>query len=388
MQAKSIHGSTIESLKASLEECMQGSFRPTLAIVFISVQQDRKTLCDLLSAKGIDIVGLTSCGEFTDQHQSDGETVMLLLDLPRQHYTILMEEIDGCTLPEAVASLARRTNQAFDQPAMILCSSGFNSRGEYFDGEGLVDMLKKHLKPGTPFYGGMAGDDRTLAGSFVFTHDKDTNHGIMALVLNADKVQLQGMAITGWQKMGIARTVTKSEGNLLYTIDDRPAVEMYLKYLGQGDKASDKSYKVLDELGMHYPFIVNRSNGETVLRTPLKIDYEQNALVTDLEMPTGTQLWFSMPPDFDIVDNILDQASNIKAASRMEAEALLIFSCAGRINVLGPLTHSENEGLQKVWETPMAGFFTYGEYGPDLSGNQEFHSGACCWVALKEKSLL
>jgi hypothetical protein len=33
----------------------------------------------------------------------------------------------------------------------------------------------------------------------------------------------------------------------------------------------------------------------------------------------------------------------------------------------------------------MAGFFTYGEYGRTKKGKQEFHSGACCWVALKEK---
>jgi hypothetical protein len=45
----------------------------------------------------------------------------------------------------------------------------------------------------------------------------------------------------------------------------------------------------------------------------------------------------------------------------------------------------ENEGLAEVWQTPMAGFFTYGEFGRVLNGKQNFHSGACCWVTLKEK---
>jgi hypothetical protein len=53
---------------------------------------------------------------------------------------------------------------------------------------------------------------------------------------------------------------------------------------------------------------------------------------------------------------------------------------------LGPLVTVENEGLAEVWKTPMAGFFTYGEYGRLKRGKQEFHSGACCWVALKEKT--
>ena len=206
----------------------------------------------------------------------------------------------------------------------------------------------------------------------------------MALVVDADKVQLQGLAVIGWKKMGIARTVTKSKGNLIYTIDDKPAVDMYLKYLGKEDRTGDRSYQVLEELGLHYPFIIDRTSGETLLKTPMGIDHQENALILDVEMPIGTQFWFSVPPDFDIVDNILDLASHMKEVSAMEAEALLIFSCAGRINVLGPLTHAENEGIQQIWNTPMAGFFTYGEFGPDPSGNREYHSGACCWVALKE----
>lgn len=386
MKAKSIHGSTFEALKRELEKSMVADFHPTLAIVFTSIHQDRKALCELLSSHGIDIVGLTSCGEFMDTNHSNGETVMLLLEMPRSYFTILFEEVGGQTFQEAVTSLTRQTNEAFANSAMILCSSGFNSKGEYFDGEGLVGFLKKHLKPDTPFFGGMAGDDRTLSGSYVFTKGQDSDCAVMALVLDADKVQLQGIAITGWKKMGIARTVTRSEGNLLYTIDDLPAVDMYLKYLGRKDRTGDKEYRVLDELSMHYPFITPRDNGETVLRTPLKIDHAENALVIDVEMPTGTKFWFSMPPDFDIVDHILENASQMKAATRMEADALLIFSCAGRVDVLGPLIHSENEGLQKIWDTPMAGFFTYGEYGPDPSGHQEFHSGACCWVAMQEIS--
>ena len=164
MKAKSIHGSTFGTVQSNLEILLQDGFQPTLAIVFISVKQDRKRLCDLLASEGIDIVGLTSCGEFSDQRQSEGETVMLLLDLPRQYYTILFEEIEHSTLSDAVESLAVETNQAFVHPDLILCSSGFNSRGTFLDGQSLVTLLKKHLNPNTHFFGGMAGDDKTFQG--------------------------------------------------------------------------------------------------------------------------------------------------------------------------------------------------------------------------------
>jgi hypothetical protein len=71
--------------------------------------------------------------------------------------------------------------------------------------------------------------------------------------------------------------------------------------------------------------------------------------------------------------------------SEGDADALLVFSCAGRAPALGPLVTLENEGLAEVWNSPMAGFFTYGEFGRMKNGRQHFHSTACCWVALKER---
>lgn len=92
-----------------------------------------------------------------------------------------------------------------------------------------------------------------------------------------------------------------------------------------------------------------------------------------------------MPPDFDIVEKVLQDAAELKKQRNAEAEALLIFSCAGRISALGPMANAENQGLHEVWKTPMAGFYTYDEYGRAINGRQEFHSTTCCWVALEEK---
>jgi hypothetical protein len=69
----------------------------------------------------------------------------------------------------------------------------------------------------------------------------------------------------------------------------------------------------------------------------------------------------------------------------MDAEALLIFSCAGRLSALGPMAQQENDSLADVWRVPMAGFFTYGEFGRGLNGKHEFYSTTNSWVVLKEK---
>jgi len=385
MKSKSIKGKSKEEIKAALHQSMMDGFRPTLAIVFISVKQNRTAICKLLVNNDIDILGATSCGEFINGHQDEGSTVILLLDLNRNAYDILFETIGADTIETASALIAKKAKEKFEKPALIVCSTGLTDTGEFFDGETLVKSLESALGADITFFGGMAGDDMALTSTYIFTRNKESNYGITALVLDGSKVEVQGMAITGWKPVGISRTITKSKGNLLYTIDDKPAVEMYLRYLGKQGQEANEGFSMLFDVSMHYPFLLAKEKGEPVPRTPLSIDQSENALICDLEMPQGGTIWFSMPPDLDISETIVGEAKNLKETSMPDADALLIFSCAGRINVLGPLVTSENDGLSALWKVPMAGFFTYGEYGRALDRNQEFHSGACCWVALKEK---
>jgi hypothetical protein len=386
LKAKSIKGAAPEDIQTALQQCIDYDFKPTLAIVFISVKQDRKAVCELFNQQGIDVFGATSCGEFVDGYQSKGEIAILLMDLSRDSYTISFEDIGERSLQATAKQVASSALSKFPNPALIVCSTGVTPASELFDGMTLVHELSKAIGKERIFFGGMAGDDFTLTGTAVFTQNRETNHGLVALVLNADKVSLNGMAITGWKRLGISRKVTKSKGKLLYSIDGKPAVDMYLKYLGKGEQGGDRDFDMLNELSFEYPFIVERENSdETVIKGPMSIDHDENALVTDMEMKEGEKFWFSVPPDFDIVQEIIDEATDVKNAAGGDADALLVFSCAGRQPTLGPLVTMENDGLAEVWNSPMAGFFTYGEFGRAKNGQQHVHSSACCWVALKEK---
>jgi hypothetical protein len=119
--------------------------------------------------------------------------------------------------------------------------------------------------------------------------------------------------------------------------------------------------------------------------SPMKINKDEKAIMCEAHIPQGSKIRFSMPPDFDIVDKVLNKATELKNSSELDAEALLIFSCAGRLSAMGPLANQENQGLAEVWNVPMAGFYSYGEYGRAINGRQEYHSTTCCWVVLNEK---
>lgn len=385
MQAKSIKGNSTTAIQTALDECKADGFTATLAIVFISIKQDRKAVCELLRKDNIDVFGASSCGEFVNGHQSEGEIVMLLLNVSRNNYTLLLQETVSNNLEEASSQIAKDALLAFKNPTFLLTCTGINGKAEYFDGAGLVKSMVHLIGDDKIFFGGMAGDDWTFTGSYIFTNGKETGDGIAALVFDADKISLEGMAIHGWKPLGIARTFTNCKGTLVYTIDDKPAVEMYLKYLGMGDKSWDEKFGMFKELSIHFPFIATREDGDTVIISPMTINAEEGALVLDTEVQEGARFYFTTPPDFEIAEEIISEAAALKQATDLQPDAMVIFSCAGRPPVLGPLTIRENDGLAELWQVPMAGFYTYGEFGRTKGGRQHFHSGVCCWVALKEK---
>ena len=69
-----------------------------------------------------------------------------------------------------------------------------------------------------------------------------------------------------------------------------------------------------------------------------------------------------------------------------EADAVIVFSCAGRLIALGPLMSKELEGVSDVWNVPMVGFFSNGELARATDGNLEMHNLTSCCVALREKN--
>ncbi len=385
MNAKTIHGKSAKDVENRLADIMSDGFKPTLAIVFLSILQDRNVIAKLLHEKAIDVIGATSSGEFVEGHQSEGEIAILLLDINRHNFKILFEDIGERSLEKATANMVKNAFQTFKNPAFILLTTLLRSDGSLLDGEGMVAFIEKLAGPDITMFGGMAGDDLSFSGTWIFTGDKSTDYGIAALVFDKSKIELHGLAYSGWKPMGVARIATKSEGNLIHTIDDRPALEMYLHYLGHEISSTDEQIDFFDNIGVHYPFQIERENREPKMCNPIGYDREKQALICESDVVQGSRLRFSTPPDFDIIETVINKAVELKKEQNAKAEALLIFSCAGRLSALGPMAHEENEGLQKVWNTPMAGFYTYGEYGKGLNGKHEFHSTTCSWVALKEK---
>ena len=243
MKARSIKGRSTEEISSALTECLADGFKPTLAIVFISVKQDREAISKLLDEKGIQIFGATTAGEFIDGEIEGGSIVMMLLDMNSAYFRIEFLETSQETAFEDANKLGISGKETFTNPAFIIANSGVSLDGEPFV-EGIIKGFGIPSSPAGPngsnrqadrevtIFGGKAGDDLALESTFVFTNGKSKDCALVALIIDEDKIDVKGIATCGWKAIGTTKTVTKSEGNIVYTIDDKPALDMLMNYLG------------------------------------------------------------------------------------------------------------------------------------------------------------
>ena len=233
MKAKSIKGTTSEEIKKALTESKVDGFKPTLAVVFVSITNDVDALCNILDQEGIQMFGATSSGEFIDGDISNGAIVVLLMDMKPSHFKILMQDYRDKD-PEAVArEMSAIAKELFKNPSFIV-SASINAReeSELSVGDPLIKSIESVTGKETIIWGGRAGDDFLFNETAVFTNQISTKRGIIMLVLDGDKILVRGEAAAGLKAVGTEKTVTKVEGKWVYEIDNQPAAEMLLKYLG------------------------------------------------------------------------------------------------------------------------------------------------------------
>lgn len=379
MNAKSIKGSSVKEIKTALENSLRNGFNPTLAIVFLSIKQDREAICHLLEEKEITIFGATTAGEFIDGEIGEESTAIMLLDIKPKHFKVTHLETGERQTRDIASEIGKEGLETFGNPAFIVASGGIST-----DGEMIVKGIEDAIGPKVTIFGGLAGDDFTMTGTFVFTNGKYNIDGLLAIILDEDNVKVAGLATSGWQPVGTVRTITKSEGNVVYTIDDQPALDVVIKYMGV-NKNIDEWKEVIVNVGSEFPMQIQREDSEPVIRAPLFANKEDRSLVCAGSVPQGSKIRFSLPPDYDVIEKVIEECETVKENELPNAEALIMFSCKARHLSLGPMVSDEIDQVKNVWNAPMAGFFSYGEMGKATKGKHEFHNNTCSLVVLAEK---
>jgi hypothetical protein len=334
----------------------------------------------MLNNEGIAIFGASTYDKFSEHGVEAEGMVALLLDIPRDYFKIVLKDYKQSSLYESARQAGEAGIQSFENPGFIISSVDIVG----MSGEDLINGFTDAADNKVTVMGGVAGKPADFSG-IVFTNDLSSTVGLLALIIDQDKIAISGLAVSGWRPVGTEKKITKSEGSWIYTIDGEPAANVIQRFLGNEIISADTEVAGFVPSDLGYPLQFQRASGNAVMKPVLLWNTADKSIMVGGKVKEGDHFRFSLPPDFDAIDTVIDSTRIVKEKDMPEADALIVFSCVGRLGSFGPMISTEIEGLAATWKKPMIGFFSLGEFGKLDNGTCEFHGTTVSWVALKEK---
>lgn len=376
MKSNTIFTKNISELKNRLKLVITEEFQPTLAIIFLAQASDIEEVTTTFQPYNIQVIGTTTAGEIGNAKVQRGGISVLLLDLDPTHFKIIHRPAEYENSIEIGKEVGAQGKRIFQNPAFIMVFS------MKINGESLVKGISSAVGGYPPIFGGMAGDNMKMKSTHTFSNKSYADNQVTVLVLNNDKISVEGMALCGWQPIGLENKITKATDNIIYEINDEPALNVVKRYFGEYYANSLDGESV--PLGAaQYPLQIFRNN-DYVLRAALDADESNGSLFMAGPVKQGDVFRFSVAPGFEVIDETVAGFKSY-AEKHPKADALIMFSCVARHMSLGPMIEEEVEGIYNIWKKPMAGFFSYGEVGQQELGTSHFYNETCSLVLLKEK---
>lgn len=320
------------------------------------------------------IVGCSTGGEIIGPEVHDGAITTIALELEQTAIKVCKFDINNNSL-EAGINVAKHLNQS-DLRWIFTLSDGMSMNGTDFV-RGIASIIGKDI----PVTGGLAGDGDKFQETIVGCDDIPKSKQVVAVGFYGDKLRVGVGSMGGWSSFGPERLVTRSEGNTLYELDGKPALDLYKKYLG------DMAHK-LPSSALLFPLAISKKNsvGLTV-RTILSIDESKQSMTFAGDIPQGYTASLMKGNSNSLVFGAENAAQSAFIPNCKNDQLAILISCIGRKLLMGQRVGDEVEAVQGVMgqSTPLIGFYSYGELSPhDETGFCELHNQTMTITTLSE----
>jgi hypothetical protein len=343
-----------------------------LVVVFSS---DAYDLTELLrgvndASGGVPLVGCSTAGEIASNGPSDAGVVVMALG--GEGFSVATAAATGASgrLRQAGAEVAGCLSSLDPRPhkALLLLSDGLGG-----DQQEVVRGAYGVVGASVPLVGGCAGDDLKMRATFQLHGREVLSDAIVAAAIASDAPIGIGVR-HGWRKVGEPMLVTRSAANRVYTLDDQPALDVYLSRLGAPDDAREDPL-AFTRFAITHPLGISRRSGEEV-RFVGEADFTDRSLGCIAEVPQGGLTWFMEGDAASVLDATSEACDEaVSALGSAPPQGLVAFDCIARRGVLG------DEGIQLEIDriakhadgAPVVGFYTYGEIAR-TRGTSGFHN--------------
>ncbi len=234
------------------------------------------------------------------------------------------------------------------------------SEGSTVNGSALIKGFENGKSKNIGLSGGLCGDDDRFEKTLASYNQNPKEGEVVAIAFYGNTLEITSANFGGWTSFGPERIITKSDNNILYELDGKPALDLYKRYLG--DKA-----KELPKSALLYPLsVVTKENEEAIVRTILNIDENNNAMILAGDVPEGSRVQLMMSTVDDIANGARTAAELAMKNRRNTPELAILVSCVGRKLVMDQRTEEEVEEVISVIgdDSVISGFYSYGEMAP------------------------
>ena len=368
------HNPNVAGREAAEQALKKAGFsKPDFVFMFASIGYDQPSLVRAVReiTGGAPLAGCSAEGTINgdDADESNFSVVVTAISSDQLQWTNGM--VPGLEDdPRAVGKQLAQDllpNLSADAIGLFVFPDGLTDHLEPFFG-GLEENLPSDRF--LPLWGGGAGNNVSVEEPTYQYCDDEVISGGVAYALLSGKAQA-GWAIShGLVPIGSARTVTRSQGNVIYEIDGKPAIEVLKEYLPEGALAEDRDwmrYAVSLALTTKAPGYMN--DEEYVVRGVPAVRMADGSITVQTEVPEGTSVWFSSRDKEKITSRFDRMARQITEQLGDDKPKLVFqFECFTR----GKSLFREQEKVQLLKrlrqsvgpDVPWAGFYTIGEIGP------------------------
>lgn len=310
--------------------------------------------------KGASVVFSSGSGEIQDAEVVDDDLVITSLRFNHKCYRAKLHNINTYKTSYEAGQAIGFDSLGEDTQHLLLFADG-----SLVNGSELVRGVNSVVPRSIGVSGGLAGDgtnfEKTLVGL-----DKDIKEGnIVAVEWYGEKIKVSTGCNGGWKPFGPFRKVTKAVDNVLYEIDNQPALDLYKNYLGE--RANE-----LPGSALLFPLAISDETGSTpVVRTILFINEAERSMTFAGNMPVDSSVRLMMANKEDLIDAAGKAADDsVQHSFSVKPAFALLVSCVGRRLALGTRMEEELELIREKLgpEVVMTGFYSYGEISPGQTG--------------------